>query len=83
MKKLILINILVVVLIILTGEMLLRVFSNITVHGLDEGIINYEDKPIFNYPGISNKKAFSFLELKKKLNKKKKIKRIFTLWVGV
>ena len=58
MKKLILINILVVALIILTGEMLLRVFSNITVHGLDKGIINYEDKLIFNYPNISNKKAF-------------------------
>ena len=56
MKKLILINILVVALIILTGEMLLRVFSNITVHGLDKGIINYEDKLIFNYPNISNKK---------------------------
>ena len=58
MKKLILINILVVALIILTGEMLLRVFSNITVHGLDKGIINYEDKLIFNYPNINNKKAF-------------------------
>tara|TARA_B100001059_G_scaffold231566_1_gene267608 strand:+ start:2102 stop:3079 length:978 start_codon:yes stop_codon:yes gene_type:complete len=58
MKKLILINILVVILIILTGEMLLRVFSNITVHGLDKGIINYENKPIFNLPNISNKKAF-------------------------
>ena len=58
MKKLILINLLLVALIILTGEMLLRVFSNMTVHGLDKGIINYEDKLIFNYPNINNKKAF-------------------------
>ena len=83
MKKLILINILVVVLIILTGEMLLRVFSNITVHGLDEGIINYEDKPIFNYPGISNKKAFgkkiytdtNGFRVQKKIEQEKKNKK--------
>ena len=83
MKKLILINIIVVVLIILTGEMLLRVFSNITVHGLEEGIINYEDKPIFNYPGISNKKAFgkkiytdtNGFRVQKKIEQEKKNKK--------
>ena len=58
MKKLILINILVIVLIIFTGEVILRAFSNITVHGISKEIINYKDKPIFNYPNVSDKKAF-------------------------
>tara|TARA_X000000950_G_scaffold284416_1_gene387475 strand:+ start:719 stop:1693 length:975 start_codon:yes stop_codon:yes gene_type:complete len=58
MKKVILINMLVIFLIIITGEVLLRVFGNITIHGISKGIINYKDKPVFNYPNISNKKAF-------------------------
>ncbi len=82
MKKLIMINLLVVALIILAGEMLLRVFSNMTVHGLDNGIINYEDKLIFNYPNISNKKAFgkkvytdsNGFRIQKKTDQKKKDK---------
>ena len=58
MKKLILVNILAIVLIIFTGELLLRAFLNITVHGISKGIINYENKPVFNYPNIKDKKAF-------------------------
>lgn len=53
-----------------------------TVHGLDKGIINYEDKLIFNYPNINNKKAFgkkvytdsNGFRIQKKMNQRKKDK---------
>ena len=83
MKKLILVNILAIVLIIFTGEVLLRAFLNITVHGISKGIINYENKPVFNYPNIKDKKAFGKIiytnpngyRIMKVKNKKKKGKK--------
>ncbi len=58
MKKVILINIIFIVSIFLLIEFSIRIFSNITVHGIADGIINQSTKPKFNYPNISGRKVF-------------------------
>ena len=86
MKKIILINLLVIVLIIVSGEVLIRSFLDITVHGISRGIINYKGKPVFNFPNISGNKAFGkkvytdlngFRVTEKFINEKKNKKNIY------
>ena len=69
MKKVILINIIFIVSIFLLIEFSIRIFSNITVHGIADGIINQSTKPKFNYPNISGRKVFvkKFIPMKKDL----------------
>ncbi len=58
MKKVILINFIFIISIFLVIEFSIRLFSNITVHGIAEGIINQSIKPKFNFPNVPGYKVF-------------------------
>ena len=58
MKKVLLINIFIILIIILFIEGSLRIFLNITPQGLSDGILDLSNTPNFNYPNIKDKKVF-------------------------
>ena len=58
MKKVFLINIIFIIIIFLLLELSIRIFTNITVHGIASEIINQSINPKFNYANISGKKVF-------------------------
>ena len=58
MKKILLINIIIVIFIFVFIEVFIRITTNITPQGLSKGIINTSIDPVFNYPNINGKKVF-------------------------
>ena len=58
MKKVLLINIIIILIIILFIEGSLRIFLNITPQGLSDGILDLSNTPRFNYPDVKDKKVF-------------------------
>ena len=58
MKKILLINIIIVISIFAFIEIIIRITTNITPQGLSKGIINTSLDPVFNYPNINGKKVF-------------------------
>ena len=58
MKKVLLINIIIILIIILFIEGSLRMFLNITPQGLSDGILDLSNTPRFNYPDVKDKKVF-------------------------
>ena len=58
MKKIFIINIIIVLVIIIFIEGILRIFSNITPQGISKGIINTSSNPIFNFANINQGKVF-------------------------
>ena len=86
MKKIILINIISIVSIFLFIEFSIRILSNITVHGIAEGIIDESIKPKFNFPNVPGYKVFGkkvftddkgFRIVENKLNTNKSLKKIY------
>lgn len=58
MKKIIFVNISLLLIIFLLIEASLRIFTNITPQGVSRGIIDESANPIFNFPNINGKKVF-------------------------
>ncbi len=58
MKKIFIINIIIVLIIIIFIEGILRIFSNITPQGISKGIINTSSNPVFNFANINQGKVF-------------------------
>ena len=88
MKKILLINIIIIIFIFAFIEIIIRITTNITPQGLSKGIINTSIDPVFNYPNINGKKVFgqkvftdsSGYRIKKKY--KKKINSPFIYFIG-
>ena len=58
MKKILLINVIIVIFIFVFIEIFIRITTNITPQGLSKGIINTSIDPVFNYPNVKGKKVF-------------------------
>ena len=58
MKKIFIINIIIVLTIIIFIEGILRIFSSITPQGISKGIINTSNNPVFNFANINQGKVF-------------------------
>lgn len=58
MKKVFIVNILMILLILASIEAALRIFINITPQGLSEGVIDNTNIPVFNFPNVRGKKVF-------------------------
>ena len=54
MKKVFIVNILMILLILASIEAALRIFINITPQGLSEGVIDNTNIPVFNFPNVRN-----------------------------
>ncbi len=58
MKKIFIINIIIILIIIIFIEGILRIFSNITPQGISKGIISTSNNPVFNFENINQGKVF-------------------------
>lgn len=58
MKKILLINIIIVIFIFAFIEIIIRITTDIVPQGLSKGIVNTSIDPVFNYPNINGKKVF-------------------------
>ncbi len=88
MKKILLINVIIVIFIFVFIEIFIRITTNITPQGLSKGIINTSIDPVFNYPNVNGKKVFGKkvftdnLGYRIKRNNKREISSPFIYFIG-